>query len=198
MTGATAGSRAARAIRLGLAAGAAYLLWRELTEAPISLTGRVVVITGGSRGLGLVLAREFAAARCRLAICARDPDELERARRELARRGAVVYAAVCDVTDQTAVRAFVSDVLARYGSIDILVNNASIIQVGPLETMSAEDFRQAMDVNFFGALYATLAVMPSMMLQRAGRIVNITTAPSSPQSPCRRARAPSWPATASR
>ncbi len=184
-TRATAGSRLQRAARLaravgvglaaGAAAGAAAMLWRALTEAPIPLRGRVVLITGGSRGLGLVLARAFAARGCRLALCARDPDGLERARAELARSGAVVYAAPCDVADQAALRAFVNDVIARYGSIDVLVNNASIIQVGPLEVLSSEDFRHAMDVNFFGALHATLAVMPQMIRQHAGRIVNITS-----------------------
>jgi len=177
-TGATRRSpatRAARALGLGAAAGTAWLLWRRLTEAPISLGGRVVVITGGSRGLGLVLAREFAAHGCRLAICARDAEELERARRDLVERGADVYAAVCDVADEPRVRAFLSDVVARYGRVDVLVNNAGIIQVGPLETMSAQDFRHALDVNFFGALHTTLAVMPLMIRRHAGRIVNITS-----------------------
>ncbi len=87
----------------------------------------------------------------------------------------MVYAAPCDVSNEARVRALVSDVVARYGSIDVLVNNASIIQVGPLETMSAQDFRHALDVNFFGALHTTLAVMPQMIRQRAGRIVNITS-----------------------
>lgn len=167
--------RTTRALALGIFAGAGYAIWRALTEAPIELRGRVVVITGGSRGLGLVLARAFAERGCRLALCARDADALERARVELAGRGADVYVGTCDVADEAAVRAFISDVVARFGAIDILVNNASIIQVGPLENMTAEDFRRAMDVDFFGSLHTTLAVMPHMIRNRAGRIANITS-----------------------
>ncbi len=164
-----------KAAALGATAGVAYLLWRGLTEAPLELPGRVVLITGGSRGLGLVLAREFAARGCRIAICARKADELARARAVLAARGADVFAATCDVSDETAVCALVDDVVTHFGSLDILVNNASIIQVGPLETMTTADFRHAMDVNFFGSLHATLAVLPHMMNRRQGRIVNITS-----------------------
>ncbi len=159
---------------IGVAA-AGYLLWRRLTEAPIDLAGRVVLITGGSRGLGLVLARTFARHGCSLALCARDGAELERAARELRDHGAEVFTGVCDVADESAVRAFVSDASARLGRIDVLVNNASIIQVGPLEAMSAQDFRHAMDVNFFGTVYTTLAVLPQMLARGEGRIVNITS-----------------------
>ncbi len=164
-----------RAAALSAAAGGLYLLWRRLTEDPIDLAGRVVLITGGSRGLGLVLAREFAAHGCRVAICARDADELSRARADLTARGAQVFAGVCDVSDEAAVQGLVEAVVARFGRIDVLVNNAGIIQVGPLETMTTADFRHAMDINFFGALHATLAVLPRMRERRSGRIVNITS-----------------------
>lgn len=168
-------TRGERAAALGAAAGGLYFLWRRLTEAPIDLDRRVVLITGGSRGLGLVLAREFAARGCRIAICARDGHELARARAELAERGADVLALPCDVADENAVRDLVDAVTARFGTIDILVNNASIIQVGPLETMTADDFHHAMSINFFGTLYTTLAVLPGMMQRRQGRIVNVTS-----------------------
>src|SRR5262245_24047597 len=93
------------------------------------IRGQVVLITGSSRGLGLALAREFAAAGCRLVLCARDADELERARRDLAQRGAEVLSVPCDVTDQEQVRRLVGQATERFGQIDILVNNAGIIQV---------------------------------------------------------------------
>lgn len=160
-----------------LAAGAvAYVgwrLWRRSRE--LDLTRRVVLITGGSRGLGLVLAREFAAEGARLSICARDERELENARTDLAGRGADVIATVCDVADREQVERWVRRTETELGAPDVLVNNASIIQVGPLAAMTPEDFERAMDVNYLGTVYATFAVLDAMRARRAGRIVNITS-----------------------
>jgi NAD(P)-dependent dehydrogenase (short-subunit alcohol dehydrogenase family) len=139
------------------------------------LKGKTVLITGGSRGLGLVLAREFADEGANVAICARSCAELERAREDLASRGARVYAFPCDVTDRAQVRELVEVVTGHFGSIDVLVNNAGVIQVGPLEVMTLEDFEQAMEVHFWGPLYTTLAVLPQMRARRCGRIVNISS-----------------------
>jgi NAD(P)-dependent dehydrogenase (short-subunit alcohol dehydrogenase family) len=138
------------------------------------IRGQVVLITGSSRGLGLALAREFAAAGCRLVLCARDADALERARRDLAQRGAEVLSVPCDVTDREQVRRLVGQATERFGQIDILVNNAGIIQVGPMQT-ATEDFAAALDVMFWGVLYPTLAVLPQMRTRHRGRIVNITS-----------------------
>jgi NAD(P)-dependent dehydrogenase (short-subunit alcohol dehydrogenase family) len=135
----------------------------------------VVLITGGSRGLGLELARTFAAEGCRLAICARDEQELRRARADLERRGAEVLTVPCDVADREQVERFLESAFARYGRVDILVNNAGIIQVGPVESMTLEDFREAMDVMFWGTVYPTLAVLPHMLDRGSGRVVNITS-----------------------
>ncbi|MDT7688602.1 MAG: hypothetical protein QOE46_1361 [Acidobacteriota bacterium] len=160
------------------AAGAGALLaaravYRRLSE--YDFRGKTVLITGGSRGLGLVLARGFAAEGANIAICARDPQELERARRDLASRGTGVFACPCDVTDRSQVRELVALVTRHFGRIDVLVNNAGVIQVGPLETMTLEDFEQAMAVHFWGPLYATLAVLPQMRERREGRIVNVSS-----------------------
>lgn len=160
------------------AAGAllGYLAWRALGERRANdLAGHVVLITGGSRGLGLALAREFARHGCDLVICARDPTELEKAKADLEGRGARVLAVTCDVTRQREVEELVERATARFGRVDVLVNNAGIIQVGPLESMTIEDFERAMAVNFWGTVYATLAVLPRMRERRAGRIVNITS-----------------------
>jgi NAD(P)-dependent dehydrogenase (short-subunit alcohol dehydrogenase family) len=137
--------------------------------------GKTVLITGGSRGLGLVLARRFADAGANVAVCARDPRELERARADLAARGARVLAFPCDVTDRAQVRELVEVVTRHFGRVDVLVNNAGVIQVGPLETMTLEDFEQAMNVHFWGPLYATLAVLPQMRARGEGRIVNVSS-----------------------
>ncbi|AMV40415.1 SDR family NAD(P)-dependent oxidoreductase [Planctomyces sp. SH-PL62] len=141
----------------------------------IPLRGRTVLITGGSRGLGLVTAREFAREGARVALCARDADELARARADLASRGADVATFVCDVTDQDQVDRTVADVLERFGRLDVLVNNAGVIQVGPFEETTLDDFDEAMRTHFWGPLYATLAVLPSMRARGEGRIVNISS-----------------------
>jgi NAD(P)-dependent dehydrogenase (short-subunit alcohol dehydrogenase family) len=140
------------------------------------LHGQTVLITGGSRGLGFVLAQEFARCGARVAICARDRIELSRARQHIAAiAGEDVFALVCDVTDQSAVERMVQTVEQRMGGIDVLVNNAGIIALGPLETMTHEDFDDAMKVQFWGPLYAILAVLPGMKARGGGRIVNISS-----------------------
>jgi short-subunit dehydrogenase len=153
-----------------LAARAAMRRWREY-----DLRGKSVLITGGSRGLGLVLAREFASEGARLAICARDPAELERARVDLAARGAEVLAFPCDVTDRSQVNELVQIVQRHYGKIDVLVNNAGVIQVGPVEVMTLGDYEEAMKTHFWGPLYTTLAVLPDMRRRRDGHVVNISS-----------------------
>jgi NAD(P)-dependent dehydrogenase (short-subunit alcohol dehydrogenase family) len=141
----------------------------------MDLAGKVCVITGGSRGLGLVLARALVERGARIAICARDEAELARARADLEQLGGEVHSAVCDVTDRDAVLGFVAEVEDDFGPIDVLINNAGIIQVGPLPVMTADDFEAALAVNLRGPLHATLAVLPAMRKRRAGRIVNIAS-----------------------
>jgi NAD(P)-dependent dehydrogenase (short-subunit alcohol dehydrogenase family) len=140
-----------------------------------SLAGQVALVTGGSRGLGLLIARELAGEGCRIVICARDQVELDRAREDLAAHGVDVAAMACDVSDPAQVDRVVSETVSRFGRVDVLVNNAGIIQVAPLESLSLPDFQRAVAVNFWGTVHATLAVLPHMRAQRSGRIVNITS-----------------------
>ena len=137
--------------------------------------GRVVFITGGSRGLGLVMARAFGDEGARLALCARDANELERAREDLQARGVEAITIQCDFTDRTQALAAVEEVTGRYGKVDVLVNNAGVIEVGPLQVMTLEDFKRAMEIHFWAPLYTTFAVLPQMQKRREGRIVNITS-----------------------
>jgi NAD(P)-dependent dehydrogenase (short-subunit alcohol dehydrogenase family) len=141
----------------------------------IDFSGRVAVITGGSRGLGLVLARQLTAEGCRVALLARHPEELDQARAELAASGAEPLAIVCDVGERADVVSAIEAVLQHYGRIDILINNAGIIQVGPLEHMTHADFERAMRVHFWGSLHCMHAVLPHFRERRAGRIVNIAS-----------------------
>ena len=137
--------------------------------------GKTVLITGGSRGLGLVLARVLAREGARLAICARDAAELERARADLAARGADVLAVPCDLTKRAQVEELVNDVRAHFGRIDVLINNAGVIQVGPIDVMTLEDYEEAMRTHYWGPLYAILAVLPEMRERGEGRIVNVSS-----------------------
>ncbi|HEX8636562.1 MAG TPA: SDR family NAD(P)-dependent oxidoreductase [Pyrinomonadaceae bacterium] len=136
---------------------------------------KVVLITGGSRGLGLVLARELASEGARLAICARDGEELALAKQELEDSGAEVFEAICDVRVKAEVEQLINDVCTRFGQIDVLINNAGVIQVGPLKEQTQTDFENAMAVHFWGPFYAIQSVLPTMRQQGAGRIVNISS-----------------------
>ena len=148
---------------------------RRLRLSSYTLRGKTVVVTGGSRGLGLALAREVAAQGARVAICARDADTLERARQSLTQISDDVMAAICDITQPPSVSQLLAQVHQRFGPVDVLVNNAGVIEVGPAETMSLADYEEAMATNFWGMLYPTLAVLPEMRQRNAGRIVNITS-----------------------
>jgi NAD(P)-dependent dehydrogenase (short-subunit alcohol dehydrogenase family) len=137
--------------------------------------GKVVLITGGSRGLGLVLARQLAAEGARIALCARDEEDLESARRELAAAGIDVFTSACDLREYGQVEQTARAVVDHFGAIDVLVNNAGTIAVGPLENMTLDDYHEQMDSNFWSAVHMTMAVLPEMRRRHSGRIVNITS-----------------------
>jgi NAD(P)-dependent dehydrogenase (short-subunit alcohol dehydrogenase family) len=166
-------------VALGIAAAAAGagLLAARLARDrfAISFENRVVVITGGSRGLGFVMARQLADEGARLVILARDTEELERARQQLEVRGAEVLALRCDIRRRADVRAAVDTIIDRFRAVDVLINNAGIIQVGPLDDMTPEDFENAMATHFWGPLHLTLEIVPIMRHRGFGRIVNIAS-----------------------
>jgi NAD(P)-dependent dehydrogenase (short-subunit alcohol dehydrogenase family) len=164
------------ALAVGGVALGASLIARGLRAARrIDFSGRTVLITGGSRGLGLVIARELGGQGARLVLGARDRAELERARQELAERGVDVVTVECDVSNRDDAERLVRTAAERTGRVDVLVNNAGVIQVGPLDHMKLADFEEAMAVHFWGALYTTLAALPAMRSQGEGRIVNISS-----------------------
>lgn len=134
-----------------------------------------VLITGGSRGLGLVLARRLVDYGANVAICGRDPHELERARQEFLSRGQEVVTAICDVADRLAVETAIKLIRKKLGSIDVLINNAGLIQVGPQDETTLDDYEQAMRVHFWGPLYVTRSVLPAMCATGFGRIINIAS-----------------------
>ncbi|MCA8829875.1 SDR family NAD(P)-dependent oxidoreductase [Hymenobacter pini] len=161
----------AAASAIGLLAATLYVHRRGSYD----LAGRVVLITGGSRGLGLILARQAVAEGAKVAICARDAEELERARQELAADGAEVLALARDLTEATEVRTLVAEVQQRLGSIDVLINNAGVISVGALDHMEVRDYEDSLKVHFWAPLHAMQAVLPDMRRRGEGRIVNIAS-----------------------
>lgn len=168
-----------QSVLLGIAAGAAAaLVGGRISRArhAIDLAGRQVLITGGSRGLGLVLARRFAAEGARVCLLARDEAELARAKVQLEAGGASeVITLKCDVRRRPDVRSAIDTLLQTWTGIDILVNNASVIQVGPLEHMTHEDFDNAMATHFWGPLHLMQECIPAMRARGFGRIVNISS-----------------------
>jgi short-subunit dehydrogenase len=139
------------------------------------LGGKAVVITGGSRGLGLVMAREFLRRGARVALLARDSGELKRAAADLKSWGNRVITVTCDVTRREQVERALDQIRQELGQIDVLVNNAGTINVGPMDTMNIDDYRQSLEVHFWGPLYTTLAVLPEMRQRHDGRVVNISS-----------------------
>jgi NAD(P)-dependent dehydrogenase (short-subunit alcohol dehydrogenase family) len=144
-------------------------------QRAIPLARKTILITGGARGLGLILARKMGLAGARIAICSRNAEQLERARLDLLSQNIEVWAGVCDVTDRAAVQQMISQIQARWGQIDIVVNNAGVIQMGPLDSLTPADFEVAMQTHFWGPLNVMLEVLPSMRARRSGRIVNIAS-----------------------
>ncbi len=145
-----------------------------------SFTNKVVVIAGGSRGLGLAMAEEFGRRGAQLVLAARDREELERAAKQLEKTGAVrdrrhVLTVPADLGRQEDAADLIRRATERFGRVDVLVNNAGIITVGPVENQTVDAFHKVMDANFFSHLHCTMAVLPQMIERREGSIANITS-----------------------
>jgi NAD(P)-dependent dehydrogenase (short-subunit alcohol dehydrogenase family) len=164
-----------------VAAAAAYALRsNSLRRRP----GQVVLITGGSRGLGLALAERYGRSGARLILAARDVEELIAARRTLLDRGAVqsadaVLLIPADLTDAAQATTLIDHAVSHFGRIDILINNAGIIEVGPVENQPIAAYRRAMATNFFAALHTTHAALPHLLRRNPihgdAAIVNIAS-----------------------
>ena len=160
------------------AAGVTLLGLRYAMREEPDFSGQVVLITGGSRGLGLSMAEEFRRLGAHLVLLARDEKELAAARTQLLKRvrsSAEILPLTCDVSVEDDVLYAIESAVANFGRIDVLVNNAGIIQVGALDSQTIQDFHDAMAVNFWGTVNTTLAVLPYMQRRGKGRIVNITS-----------------------
>lgn len=139
-----------------------------------SLQGKVAIVTGGGRGLGLAISRALAKEGCRLALCSRDQATIDQAVVSLGGYDDV-WGMACDVSQPEEVNRFVEKVLARYGRIDILVNNAGQCYVGPATELTEEDILQALRNTFWSQYHPTKSVLPHMRLRKSGHILNITS-----------------------
>ena len=154
---------------------AVWLIIRLLRTRSFSMSGKVFVITGGSRGLGLVMAREICRQGGKVVLLARNMEELTHAEDDLLKRDGDVLAIACDLQEQAHIEAAVRRTIERFGRIDVLINNAGIIQVGPFDHMQSSDFEQSIGLHFWAPYYLTMEVIPHMRKQGAGRIVNISS-----------------------
>jgi NAD(P)-dependent dehydrogenase (short-subunit alcohol dehydrogenase family) len=165
--------------RAWLGAGALLLVgWitaRFIRTAQYTLRDKVALISGGSRGHGLVLARHICDQGGKVALLARDPEELARAKADLTTRGGKVLTVECDLLDRDQIQAAVRKVIDQFDKIDILINNAGIIEVGPLDHMSREDYERAMRLHFWAPYELVSQIVPEMRLWGGGRIVNISS-----------------------
>ena len=173
-----AGMAGAGLLCAGATALAAYGCARRLGQR--RLRGKVVLITGSSRGLGLALAEEFGKRGAKLILTAQNPWELERAKESLVGRGLVtgaddVLVIPADLRQAGEAQSVVDKATEEFGRIDVLVNNAGIITVGPVENQTIEDFHDVMETNFFTGVHCALAVVPQMLRRRSGTIVNIAS-----------------------
>jgi short-subunit dehydrogenase len=136
---------------------------------------KVALITGGSRGLGLEIARQICARGGNVALLARNEEELARAKADLDRFGTEVRAIQCDLLETAQIQSAVQQTLQHFRKIDILINNAGIIEVGPLPHMQFKDFDRAMRLHFWAPFILYFLIVPHMRTKDGGRIVNIAS-----------------------
>lgn len=138
-----------------------------------SLKGKTALVTGGAYGIGFSIAKALAEAGAQIAFNCRSKENLERALNEYKRNGIDALGYICDVTEEDQVIKMVEIIRQEYGTIDILVNNAGIIKRIPMVDMTAEDFREVIDIDLTAPFIVAKAVLPDMIKRRQGKIINI-------------------------
>ncbi len=142
---------------------------KELFE----LTGKVSLVTGGTHGIGMAIARTLAKAGSKVCINDIDQEKLENCKKEFKSEGIDVYTLLFDVTDEDAVDKGISQIEKEVGDIDILVNNAGIIKRIPILDMPVSDFKQVIDIDLVAPLIMAKRIAPKMLEKREGKIINI-------------------------
>ena len=140
-----------------------------------SLKERVAIITGSSKGLGLMMAEGLAEAGAKLVMCSRNLEQCEQAAGTIHETGAEVLASRCDVTDPEEVESLIKDTITQYGQIDILINNAGFTWEEPLEKVSLEIWNKNLAINATGTFLCSQAAGRQMIIQGGGKIINITS-----------------------
>ena len=139
------------------------------------LTGRVAIVSGGSMGLGLQMAEGLAESGANLVLCARKKERCEQAAEALRSHGVQVLALECDVKDKAAVKQVVEETLAKFGRVDILINNAGVSWGAPVEDMTLEQWDKVLSTNLTGTFLFCQAVGKAMAAQGSGKIINIAS-----------------------
>ena len=137
------------------------------------LTGKVALITGGTHGIGMAIAKTLGAAGAKIVVNDISEDKLKSCKEEYAKSGIEVYTLIFDVTDEKAVDAGISEIEKNVGPIDILVNNAGIIKRIPILDMAVEDYKQVIDIDLVAPLIVAKRVAPGMIERRQGKIINM-------------------------
>lgn len=143
---------------------------REMAD---SLTGKTVLVTGGTRGIGRATVEAALAEGARVAFCARDAGRVAAVLASLPPDRS--FGAVADVADRDAVERFVRAAESRLGPVEVLVNNAGVLDFGPFATMSFEAIATMIDVNLKGLAFVTRAVLPGMLARGRGVVVNVAS-----------------------
>ena len=138
-----------------------------------SLEGKVALVTGAAYGIGFAIAEAFAEAGAKIAFNCRSQQHLDKALADYKAKGIEARGFICDVTDESQVQAMVAQIAAELGTIDILVNNAGIIRRIPMHEMSADEFRQVVDIDLNAPFIVSKAVIPGMIAKGGGKIINI-------------------------
>lgn len=140
-----------------------------------NIAGKVVIVTGASSGLGEATARHLAARGAKLVLAARRTDRLDALVADIAGQGGEAIAVATDVSKRADVEALAAAASARFGRIDVLVNNAGVMPLAPIEKLRVEEWDRMIDVNIKGVLYGIAAVLPAMKAQGSGHIINIAS-----------------------
>lgn len=156
--------------------GGGWWLFRRVTETPQThLKDKVVIITGAASGIGRAATKTFAAQGAKIVLVDRQPNRLQQAEAELARYPVDTLTIKADVTDLEDLHTIVEETLNRFGRIDVLVNNAGVGDGGQLQSIPVEQMKRTVDVNLFAVMNLTRLVLPTMLEQRSGHIVNISS-----------------------
>lgn len=143
------------------------------TYTNFSLEGKIALVTGAAYGIGFAMAEALASAGAKIAFNCRSQENMDKALAVYAEKGIEARGYICDVTDEVQVRNMVADINQELGVIDILINNAGIIKRVPMIEMSAEDFRQVVDIDLNAPFIVSKAVLPGMIEKGHGKIINV-------------------------